>query len=190
MIKRYFAILLLSLTLVAGSCTQQRQPCVEPILVSLRFSTWSTRTVVDSAVQPVTSTRVSFDTILPYPVLGSVNALHDTSYRFISGGSFYLFLNPNKDTCTWYLKQNSDSTIIDTITFYYTRKLQFLSNACGYTYYYNLTAVPSTPNLKNNIQQNPFDTTRHRIDSIIIENPSVTNDVNVEHMKIFIHNPF
>jgi len=190
MIKRHFAILLLSLTLIASACTQQRQPCVEPILVALRFSTWSTHSVVDSGVIPPTITRVSFDTLLPNAVLGTINAKTNTVYYFGTTDAFSLYLDPNKDTCTWFLSQDSGKTVVDTITFYYTRKLQFLSNACGYTYYYNLTALPSTPNLVNNQQQSTFDTTKHRIDSIIFENQGVTNNVNQEHMKIFIHNPY
>jgi hypothetical protein len=192
MIKKQFAILIVTLCLAVCACTQQRQACVEPILVSLRFSVLSTHTITDSAVFPPKSTRVSFDTVLPKAFLIPLDpAVKNETFTFYFGytSQFSLLLDPNKDTCRWYLSQDSLGTPIDTISFFYTRKLQFLSNACGYTYYYNLTGIPTTPNLKNNLVQNALDTLHHRIDSIIIENAGVTNNVNLEHLKIFIHNP-
>jgi hypothetical protein len=182
MIKKYIPILLFIVCVVASSCTQQKQPCVEPILVSLRFSVLSTHW--DSAL----ARRVTFDTLLPNGELTPIGAQNNIPYYFGTTAQFSLFLDPNKDSCKWYLSQmggDSIREIIDTITFFYTRKLQFLSNACGYTYYYNLTTIPGTPNLRNNVIQNYTDTL-HKIDSIIIENAGVTNNVNLEHLQIYI----
>lgn len=179
MIRKHIPALLFVLSVIASSCTQQRPPCVEPILVSLRFSVLSTHW--DSAI----GGRVTFDTILPYATLGTVGAAQNTIYYFGSTAQFSLLLNPNKDSCTWFLSQDSGRIPVDTITFHYSRALQFLSNACGYTYYFNLTTTPTTPNLQNNIVLNPFDTL-HKIDSITIENAGVTNNVNVEHLKIYV----
>jgi hypothetical protein len=69
----------------------------------------------------------------------------------------------------------------DTLTFYYSRKLQFLSNACGYTDFYNIDSLHYTNLAKDSLSN---------IDSIQNTNRRVTNNVNTKHLKIYIHRNF
>lgn len=176
--RRQIVLLLIAVVAVLmGSCTQERQPCVEPRTVSLRLGTYQT-IVFDSAT---VHTRQIVDTILPAPVLQQIDTEAKTIlyYGAISqGNKFALLLSSVSDSCKWRILEdtsrgpNSSNPLpYDTLTFFYDRKLTFLSNACGYSYYYNLKKV---------------NTTYHNVDSVIISNAGITNNVNVEHLKVYI----
>ena len=87
-----------------------------------------------------------------------------------------LSLSSTTDSCQWIFKADSALTDYDTLNFYYRRQLKFLSNACGYTNFYTLDSVHVTKN--------------KGIDSIILTNNSVTNDVNTRQLKIYMHPDF
>ncbi len=63
----------------------------------------------------------------------------------------------------------------DTVTFYYTSSVHFISNSCGYTNYYNLDSVHSTKNV---------------LDSISVVNPAVTNNqtLQAKHVLLYFSN--
>ncbi|MBC7552510.1 MAG: hypothetical protein H7257_00875 [Taibaiella sp.] len=149
------------------SCTAERQPCLTPKTASLNikcvhFSTDTATTTVDTA--------------LPMAVFGALTAKGTQSVIYKGASSaFTISLSPVADSCQWLVTTDSLNFPFDTLGFYYERKLKFLSNACGYTYFYALTSVTTTHN---------------NIDSVIITNPSVTNDVNTKQLKIYIHPSF
>ncbi len=86
---------------------------------------------------------------------------------------FTLSLSPQADSTFWFFAADSAAgSPFDTLLFRYNRQLQFVSNACGYTYYFGLKGVQST---------------HHIIDSVSITNASVTNNANVTHLQVYIH---
>ena len=151
------------LTFFFEACTQERQPCLTPKIASLNIECIHFH---DTA----TTTK---DTALPQAIFGAIT---DSGTQLTLYGTpsadFTISLSPRADSCRWLVTTDSVNFPFDTISFYYTRKLQFLSNACGYTYFYSLNSVRTTNN---------------NIDSIHITNPSVTNDVNRKQLQIFIH---
>lgn len=160
MINRYsyWAIILLA-GLVA--CKQQRQPCLTPDTVALNMKT----------VQLKNDTLVA-DTATPYPVFIALTSSGMATSIPGSRASFSLYLSPVADSCTWLFMPDTTVADIDTFIFRYTRELHFISNACGYTYYYNIRSVQHT---------------NYYIDSLKITDANVTSNVNVSHLEVFIH---
>lgn len=171
MIKQIYLPVLLILLCAAGwtGCTSQRQPCLTPKTATLSMQSIHFKS--DTATVPV-------DTSLPSavfsPVAGSI-----TQYKLYPPQSkFTVSLSPDTTFCQWVFTTDTFSfrdAIVDTINFYYRRHLQFLSNACGFTYFYDLDSVR---------------TTHLMIDSVHILKTSVTNNVNTEHMQVYIHRNF
>jgi hypothetical protein len=165
---QYATLLLLALTgILWGACTQQRQPCLTPRIASLIVE--STHFLTDTSTVAV-DTAFPYAVFVPLPVSGKLNG---GIYRKQS--LFTLSLSPDSTICKWGFTSDSLTNKLDTITFHYKRNLQFLSNACGYTYFYTLQYT---------------ETTHLFIDSIHILNPSVTNNVQTKHLQIYIHPGF
>ena len=165
---KYFpALLLLPALALWASCTQQRQPCLTPKTASLLIET----------MHKLTDTGTVFsDSALPSAVFTplTVNPKKQTRFLYPLGSSFAISLSPDTTFSQWLFSSDTllyAAKIIDTVSFYYTRQLQFLSNACGYTYFYTLDSVL---------------TTHFIIDSLHITNTSVTNNVNTKHLQVFI----
>jgi len=153
-----------------AGCTQQRQLCLTPKVASL---------VIESMHIISDTGTIFYDTVLPsaeFIPLTSVSSGQDTIVS-PQASLFTISLSPKTDTCRWLFRADSTGIIprdiiFDTLTFYYTRNLQFLSNACGYTYFYTLDTVI---------------TSHINIDSLHITNKSVTNDASAKHLQIYIH---
>jgi hypothetical protein len=147
------------------SCTQTRQPCLTPKTAGLNVE--CVHLVTDTSTVPV-------DTVLQAAVFIALTdsakvEVIDSLYNSL----FTLSLSPVASSCKYMIATDTlSSSLYDTLTFFYQRNLQFLSNACGYTYFYYLDSVH---------------TSHFNIDSVIIANASVTNNVNTEHVKIYIH---
>jgi hypothetical protein len=88
---------------------------------------------------------------------------------------FTISLSSVSNSCKWGFTTDTTGNHLDTLTFFYQRKVQFISNACSFAYFYTLDSVQ---------------TTRHMIDSLLITNTNVTNNVNTTHLHIFIHPDF
>ena len=161
-----FATLICSLCFM--SCTQDRQPCLQPKQQRLLAGMYHAS---DSA-GIVTITSIN----LASPIICTIGAVNNETiyYGSISAGHTYaLYLSSTADSCLYYIKPDTGSvTLFDTLSFYYQRQLNFLSNACGYTYFYNIDHV---------------NTTNHNIDSLVLKNTLVSTNVNVEHLKIYFH---
>jgi len=146
------------------SCTQQRDPCLQPRTMQLNIHTYQK---ADTA---------TLDTVLPHPFIAAIDftdSIKVVSDTGTGNQRFGIYLSPRVDSARWLIwpdAANSDPGDADTITFYYSKSLQFLSTACGYTYFYNLKSVHTTNN---------------SIDSVVITTYDVNSDASKEHLKIY-----
>jgi hypothetical protein len=164
--RRLLPLFVLLLVLWAA-CTPQRDLCLQPQIVYAHIGCHYIYT--DTLGNE--STR---DSLLPNANIIAIDI--DTAKGWIIGAkganAFTLLLSPKQDSCIWLIQPDSAVSPIDTLIFQYQRNLQFLSNACGFTYYYNLKNI---------------NTTTHNIDSVIIANANVNNSPNIEHVKVYFH---
>lgn len=155
-------ILLLLCAGLWGACKRERQPCLTP-----RIATVKTRMVRLAADNKVVDSPLRAAGFLPDSDI-------DTTARFYSKSStFTLTLSQIADESRWFVAADTaPGSPIDTIDFRYSRKLNFISNACGYNYLFTLLAVTSTHNF---------------IDSIKIEDANVSNDAGKNNIQVYIH---
>lgn len=78
--------------------------------------------------------------------------------------------NYSKDSIRYTFRTDSTSTVYDTITFYYEPSVHFISNNCGYNYFFNIQKVAHTT---------------HMIDSFAISNSSVSDDAKTENVQLY-----
>lgn len=166
---KFIALLIVVCCFIA--CKQERLPCGQPTTMSVVLRCKQV-IGVDTLNNPVLT-----DTILSSPVLRTFDTAGDTLVlrSLQSASKLIVHMSPVSDSCIWLVKTDSTGAISDSISFHYQRELTFLSNACGYAYFYNLTTVSAL--------------SHHFIDSVKIVDPNVTTNVNTEHVKIFIHRP-
>jgi hypothetical protein len=162
-IDKYFAVFAVALiVLMWCSCTQDRQACLTPKTASLLMK--SVRKNTDSSV---------IDTPFKAAVFAPLTGPDISGVLYSQSSSFTLSLSPQADSCTWlFVSDTAAGAAIDTITFFYDRELNFISNACGYSYTYSV---------------NTTRTTHNTIDSVTIKNASVTNNVNTNNILLYIH---
>lgn len=155
-----------TLSLIA-SCKKdeaERDPCLQPKTIVMQARTMRRASDTTTAV---------IDTLLRFPL---ARPLTDPPSRVIYNlgqrtQNISLSLSQVADSCRWALQPDSAAgTLTDTLTFYYTRQTRFLSNACGYTTFFNLERIR---------------TTTHAIDSVILQNAAVSTDVNVVNFRIY-----
>lgn len=87
---------------------------------------------------------------------------------------FNLSLAQNTDAVTFYFQSDSTSTdpeTIDSLLVTYIRDPHFISSACGYETFFYIQNINYSTNI---------------IDTVIVTNADVNNDVNKEHIKIVI----
>lgn len=159
--------LLLTLLLCIGgmACTQERQPCLTPKIASLRLR------FVHFTSDSLAAAHITSDTGLPKAIFVAVTGGGNKGLIATAPTTtFTISLSSVTDSCQWLFQADTTVTDPDMLTFYYQRKLQFLSNACGYAYFYSLDSVHNTQN---------------NVDSVKITNSGVTNDVNTTHLSIF-----
>jgi predicted nucleic-acid-binding Zn-ribbon protein len=155
-----------------AACTQTRTQCFTPTIASLNLV----------CMHLTTDTGTIFsDTALPAAFwVAFTNSGPKATLYSTQNSNFTISLSSDNDTCKWGLTTDTtistiNKTNIDTLTFIYKQHLQFISNACGYAYFYNLDTVITTHKI---------------IDSVLITNPSVTNNVNTTQLQIYIHPDF
>ncbi len=146
--------------LSAAACRKddRRDPCIQPRTVYMRVGAYTLRdtTYVDS--------------LLPSAVfipVGANGALVSTA----PSSRFALPLSPNADSSAYIVIADTAALgVRDTVVFRYRHTLIFLSNACGYTYFYTLTGVSHS---------------RNALDSVAVLDPAVTNDADPEHIRLY-----
>ncbi len=156
---------------VAGwmACSQQRQPCLTPKTGTLSLETIHFKT--DTNTIPI-------DTALPSAVFSPVTSNAALITVYPTQASFTVSLSPDTTFCQWVFSTDTAGYLagrIDTMNFFYRRHLQFLSNACGFTYFFDIDSLH---------------TTHLMIDSVHILHTSVTNNVNTKHLQVYIHHNF
>lgn len=168
-------ILLLALlsSLTWAACKESVTPtCQEPTTASLFIHCY--HYAVDTSTVPT-------DTVLPYAHFVSLGVPVRNSQYTAGSSIFAISLSPFADSCKWGIIADSTKLVagielLDTLTFHYQRQLNFLSNACGYTYFYTLDTV---------------NTTNHNIDSVIITNTGVTLNANgISQLAVYFHRDF
>jgi hypothetical protein len=154
-----FLVILFLLSCLWISCETERDPCLQPKTVPLRLI----------AKRPITDST-TVDTLLPHPIWITVDSLDTLKYG-AKTSNFSLLLSSITDSCRYALQPDTALVSFDTITFYYDRRLQFISNACGFTYFYTLKTLKSTT---------------HNIDSVKINNADVNQNASTpEHVQIY-----
>ena len=158
-------ILLLIITAIIffASCETERDPCLTPRSTLARAGAY--RRVSDTTNQVA-------DSALPSPVFIALTSYTDTNafIQTVTRNKFTFQLSDVSDTCRWILRPDSASALQDTLTFLYSRQLHFISNACGYNYYFYLRQVTATHNA---------------IDSVSISNNDITSNASVENIRIY-----
>ena len=169
MTKNLLPLILFAFTCLAwAACTQERQPCLTPkkaalIIESIHFAKDTSTIPVDSSLN-----NSFFAPITTSSTIGTLYAG--------PASLFSISLSPDSTVCQWEVLSDTAVKTYDTLTFYYKRNLKFLSNACGYTYFYNIDSIH---------------TTHLFIDSVHILNPGVTNVTNkIKHVQIYIRRNF
>jgi hypothetical protein len=121
---------------------------------------------------PTDTSTVPVDTTLVGAYFCPVTLTGTDTVKFPQSATFTISLASNANSCIWLFTTDSLHSRFDTLEFFYQRQLQFLSNACGFAYFYNLDS---------------FHTSHYNIDSAHILANSVTNNVNTTQFKIYIH---
>jgi len=156
--------ILAALFLLAGmSCGKEtREPCLQPRQPLMRAH----------AYRHADTGSALLDTLLPAPLLIPLSGTTLQYYYLGTPRSSQLSftLSGVADSSRWVIRADTASVLQDTFTVYYDPQLRFLSNACGYTYFFHLTQILYT---------------RHALDSAVIANADVTSDANVEHLKLY-----
>ncbi len=170
--------------LLLASCESKDQECYEPTLVrvSNAFVVTDTMTIKiaigDSTVLKDSLIRFYRDSVMlnsrmeilnedkPFTIVGT--ELPDTVMR--------IAFNPGKDSTRYTFQADTVAgSLIDTITFYYDPIVHFVSNSCGYNYYYTLTDVRFTKKL---------------LDSVALINTNITNDVKTRNVQFYFYKKF
>ncbi|NCX95523.1 MAG: hypothetical protein EBX41_03775 [Chitinophagia bacterium] len=162
-------IVLVAWALVLGGCTRERLPCLTPKIGILRLQ--CVHFTADTAT-------IARDSSLPQSlwIAAATGGYKGTLYG--SSSAFTLSLSAVADSAQWLFTPDTATLRyipMDTLTFYYNRRRQFISNACGFACFYTLNKIA---------------TTHHHTDSVVLLNPDVTNDVSKKHIKIYIHPAF
>lgn len=154
-------ILIVSITLLIYGCNKS-STCLTPKVVALRGGFYYRDTVNTFKDSVQVNANLYFGTSLNYFI-----NIKNTSKYFLS-------LAQNADSVTLYFQSDSTSTepeTIDSLLLHYTREPHFISTACGYETFFNITNISYSTNI---------------IDTIIINQSAVNNDVNKENLKIVI----
>ncbi|MFW5758422.1 MAG: DUF6452 family protein [Bacteroidota bacterium] len=165
MIKKtqYTAILIVLFVWgVFSSCTNQ-DVCEDTTSIPVRVGFYQTDT---ESEEPVSYTIDSL----------SISGINNDSLIYnnaVNVGSVEMPLDPSRDSCGFVIVfppvEDLDIPLKDTIWFYYERKPNLISTECGFVNFYEIDKLEYT---------------NHRIDTMEIENTSVTNGLD-EHIKAF-----
>lgn len=173
---KYLAGLLLIISGLAA-CEPEAPECYEPdhITTNLNFIKKQVDTVhlVDSTTgMSRDSLVITFpDTLMKSPRAFSLNSTNNVSIiAQPNSGSVAVLMNPDSNAIAYRVQYDSTVFDADTITIYYKPSLHFISNACGYTYYYHIDSVNGTRNV---------------LDSVFILNDAVTNEASTRHIGLY-----
>lgn len=166
------------LVLVGFASCDSGQECYEPVDVRshIKFSTESIkRDTLDKGGpnQRDTISRAFFDTTLFNSRITLIDVETPIIFPSSNTGSIYPLLNPDTNVQRYSIQFDSTIARFDTFTLFYKTNLHFISNACGYTFFYNLDSVRHTSNV---------------IDSMWIRDFVVGNDAKAINVSFFFFN--
>ena len=139
-----------------------RDPCLQPTNVAVRLSSKQVRDTLQ------------IDTNLPKAILVPIGGKGALGFN-TGANTLSLYLSPLADSCRYLLSADSFATTLDTLSFFYSRKITFLSNACGFTTFFTLSSAAVTHNA---------------IDSFRLANHLVNNDANSPaHLLLYFRRP-
>ena len=155
-----------------ASCNPDSQECYvpKPVTAQIGFTIIDTIFAKDQLGRDSIYVSVR-DTPLNYPSMLSLG--NDTVIRFMGvykGTQLPVMFNPETDSIRYRFQPDSTQQIFDTVTLHYDHNYHFISNACGYTYYYNINRVKIT---------------HHLLDSARIATPSVTQSAQDKHVILY-----
>lgn len=158
--------------ILMASCNPDTQECYVPktVTAQIGFTIIDTVFAKDQLGRDSIYVRV-IDTPLNYPSLRSLD--NDTVIRFMGvfkGTQLPIMFNPETDQIRYQFQPDSTKPVYDTVTLHYDHNYHFISNACGYTYYYNIKNVEITHNL---------------LDSVRINAPEVTQSAQNKHVILY-----
>ncbi len=99
-----------------------------------------------------------------------LNRADSLIYDSVSISEAFLPLSMLNDTTEFVIKVK---TLRDTLRFYTSKELNFISEECGYIFDFTIDSV--------NFTQNNF------IDSVVISNPDVIYSENLENVKVYLY---
>lgn len=162
MTNRSLILVAILLIVLATACNKERDPCL----------TLKTAQANIECLHYRDTSRVATDTLLPAALFAAITDNGVRGIRYTTPSAFFaVTLSPISDSCKWIMATDSVSEVYDTLTFAYSRSTKFLSNACGYTTFFSLKRVATTHN---------------NIDSVLVTDPGITNNVNAKNIKIYI----
>jgi len=174
--------ILVLLLCLAGilSCEKDGPECYVPLLVRTgnAFIITDTQYIqVDTMPQRDSLIYVYRDSVMRN---AQMKILIDTPAYIVTGTEqngnlMHIALNPLKDSTRYAFRADTASSIWDTITYYYTPVSHFVSNSCGYTFYYTLNGVK---------------TTKHILDSAAVPQANVTTDITTRHVQLYFKRNF
>lgn len=154
----------LLLAIVAGiiliaSCESKEPGCYQPTTVSMvcGFQKRDTQIVKDTVtINPLVMVdRITYrfsDSVMPAPQMKVLKEKIPLSVNGNKGSTqLGIAFNQANDSITYTFRPDTNIAVFDTITFFYTSTLHFISNNCGYNYYFNITNVKHTTNMLDSL---------------------------------------
>ncbi|SFW82392.1 DUF6452 family protein [Chitinophaga sancti] len=153
--KYFSGIIALLLLVVFAACEDETKTCDQTLLANLGINFKK-----DSL-----NGFINKDTIWPKVSLCALGK--DTLIRREARSSIYFALDPQHDTCRFFLKLDS-AAVADTLTFRYTRTPHFISPGCGFTTFSTLDTVICTYHTINALHINNREVTSGNIQNITL----------------------
>lgn len=169
--------------IIIASCESKEPECYQPTVVRALCKFKYRDTQIVQVQVGNDSNNVINDTIDIFPD----SAMNSAQMRIIGEDkdiliqgargdkSLRILFNYSKDSIRYTFRTDSTSSVFDTITFYYEPSVHFISNNCGYNYFYNIQKVAHT---------------KHMIDSFAISNGNVSDDAKTENVQLYFKRNF
>lgn len=171
-LKYILAVALVALVFIA--CEPGEPQCYEPNNVSCNLNIL--RKHIDSDTDTVQgriviTNKASY--LDSFVITARAFLLNDTTNPIVISienyNTFSVLLNPDTNHIRYKLQFDTTKDNFDTLNIFYHSNLHFISNSCGYTYYFGIDSVQSTYNF---------------LDSIYISNNAVTNSASDRHISL------
>ena len=172
-----FCLSIMMLALLLSSCESDIRECYE--VVDIRANNaFTQRIAIDSTFTLPDSTQIDSifitqkDTLLPAARMVTLDEENQFAFYPFSAtpNKLSIALNPASESLRYQLQFDTAVAFYDTLTFFYKPSLHFISNACGYTYYYAIDIVHFTNNA---------------LDSIAYPDKNVTNEAGKTNIQFY-----